>query len=371
VNYLKKAKMTYILFLSFSMMLVLFVFNSCNTNKALSMEQVEQNLELGVAIEKEDPFIPRKFNPYLNGEWIGNAISYGCYREGQAPGKIGPSEMEILEDLNILKNYWKLIRVYGSDKDSERVLKVIRDNNLPIKVMLGVWLENEVKHPERKQENIDQVVKAIELGNKYQKEIVAINVGNEARVDWSWHRMEQENIIKYIRMVRNQTKVPVTSADDYNFWNKPEAKEVADELDFLVTHIYALWNGKTLDNAIDWMDTIYFQQLKPIYPDKVIAIGETGWATNYNPHKVGPGEQGSLINGKVGYEAQENYLIQLNKWIKKNQVTTFLFEAFDEPWKGGGAETGPNEVEKHWGVFYENRKPKSSFQRYLHKIEKQ
>ena len=288
--------------------------------------------------------------------------------KGQAPHVKGPSEIEILEDLNILKEHWNLIRVYGADKDSERVLKVIRENNLPIKVMLGVWVENEENNPERKSHNIDQVLQGIKLGNEYPELIAAINVGNEALVFWSWHRMEQRNLIKYIRMVRNNTPVPVTTADDYNFWNKPESREVAEEIDFIVAHIYALWNGKTLADAIEWMDTIYYHEIKTMHPDKEIAIGETGWATNYNPHLNGPGEQGSLIKGQVSVDAQQNYLIQLNDWLHKNHITTFLFEAFDEPWKGGGANSAQNEVEKHWGVYYENRQPKPSFQRFLEQV---
>jgi len=329
------------------------------------MDEIKQNLEADILVDRQNPFIQRKFDPYLNSEWIGDAISYGCYRKGQAPGVKGPSEEEILEDLNIIKEHWNLVRVYGSDADSERVLKVIKENNLPVKVMLGIWLENEVKHPERKPENVEQILYGIKLGNEYPEIIAAINVGNEALVFWSWHRMEQQNLVKYVRMVRNNTAVPVTVADDYNFWNKPESKEVADEIDFIVAHIYSLWNGKTLDNAITWMDTIYFQEVKTMHPDKEIAIGETGWATNYDPHKVGPGEQGSLIKGDVSVEAQEEYLIKLNNWINQKQITTFLFEAFDEPWKGGGDSAGPNEVEKHWGVYYENRTPKESFQNYL------
>ena len=341
---------------------------SLNRGPAFTMITIKQYLESGIRIERQKPFIIRNFEPYLHGEWIGNAISYGCYREGQAPGVKGPTEEEILEDLNIIKNHWSLIRVYGSDEDTARILKVIRENDLPIKVMLGVWLENEVMKPERKEENIKQVIKGIELGNAYQDLIAAINVGNETLVYWSWHRMERQNLIKYIRMVRNNTSVPVTTADDYNFWNKQESKEIADEIDFIVAHIYALWNGKTLNDAIGWMDSIYFHELKIMHPDKEVAIGETGWATNYDPHKMGPGEQGMLIKGRVSVDAQENYLLQLNSWLKQNRITTFLFEAFDEPWKGGGNNSGPNEVEKHWGVYYENRQPKASFQRYLLQI---
>lgn len=366
------------LILSFVFGAITLVFLSCGGKKPssdsenmpqTSMEKIKKDLEAGILSERQNPFILRKFDPYLNGKWIGNAISYGCYREGQAPGVKGPSEMEILEDLNILKQHWNLIRVYGADADSERVLKVIKENKLPIKVMLGIWLENEVKHPEKKDENIEQVLKGIQLGNEYPEIIAAINVGNEALVFWSWHRMEQPNLIKYVRAVRNNTSLPVTSADDYNFWNKPESKEVADEIDFIVTHAYALWNGKTLDNAIEWTDSIYFKDVRAKHPEKEVAIGETGWATIYNPEKNGPGEQGALIKGEVSLEAQEKFLIQLNNWVNENKVTTFLFEAFDEPWKGGGDNSGPNEVEKHWGVYYENRQPKASFRNYLKQME--
>jgi exo-beta-1,3-glucanase (GH17 family) len=331
----------------------------------IPLEDIKQRLEAGIQIKREAPFIQREFDPFLYGEWIGNAVSYGCYREGQAPGLKGPSEREILEDLNIIMQHWKLIRVYGSDEDSARILKVIRDYELPVKVMLGIWLENETEHPERKAENISQVLKGIMLGNEYPDIIAAINVGNETLVPWSKHRMDHQNLIRYIRTVRNYTSVPVTTADDYSLWREPESKNIADEIDFIVVHIYALWNGKTLENAIEWMEMIYYKEVRTMHPEKEIAIGETGWATTYNPDKLGPGEQGSLIKGQVSIDAQKDYLIQLNHWLNKHQVTTFLFEAFDEPWKGGGEDSEPNEVEKHWGVYYENREPKESFQEFL------
>ena len=314
---------------------------------------------------KQDPFIPRKFDPFFGSEWIGNAVSYGFYRKGQAPGMKGPSEKEILEDLNIISQYWRLIRLYGSDGDSERVLKVIRDHKIPIKVMLGVWLENETKNRGRKKENLREARKGIELGNRYSDIVAAINVGNETRISWSHHRMQQHTLLNYIRIVRNNTDLPVTTADDYNYWNKTDSKEIADEIDFIVTHIYALWNGKTLEEAFEWMERIYFHEVKAMHPDKEIIIGETGWATDYDRSKTGPGQQASLIKGEVSDEAQGKYLVQHYEWVDKNRVTTFLFEAFDEPWKGGGDATGPHEVEKHWGVFYENRRPKESFQKLL------
>jgi exo-beta-1,3-glucanase (GH17 family) len=353
------------------------MFFSCRSNeveivaknleeqKTESMETIQKKLKKQLAEDRQDPFITREIDPYLNGEWIGKAVSYGCYRKEQAPGIKGPSESQILQDLEIILNHWNLIRVYGSDKDSERILKVIRKNNLPIKVMLGVWLEEEKNNPERKNENIKEALKAIRLANEYSEIISAINVGNETQVFWSAHKMDIDDLIHYIRTVRNNTSVPVTTADDYNFWNKPVSKSVSNEVDFIVVHIYPLWNGQTLENSIKWMSNIFFNEIKKIHPDKTLVLGEIGWATKYDSTKNGDGQQGSLIKGEVSYAAQEKFLLELSRWIDENQVTTFLFEAFDELWKGGGENSSPNEIEKHWGVFYENRTPKESFKNYL------
>lgn len=345
-------------------LLLSIIFISCNKNSNISIEKIRVKLEAGETFEQKDPGSNREFEPYLNDKWIGQAISYGPYRLGQAPGEKGPTETEILEDLDIIKEYWNLIRVYNSDDDTEKILKVIRDNELPIKVLLGVWLAKETDDKRMRLSNIKNTIKCIELVNEFPKIICGVNVGNETQVYWSWHKMKTENLIRYIGAVRNNVLVPVTTADDYNFWNKHESQVVADEIDFIVVHIHPLWNGKTLSNTFSWLDRNY-ENIKKIHPDKQIVIGEIGWATKYNPDKTGDGEQGSLIKGDVSVEAQEKFLIELDEWIKENKVTTFIFEVFDEPWKGGGENSGPTDVEKNWGVFYENRTPKESFQKYL------
>ncbi len=329
-----------------------------------AMETLRKQLESGKMPDRLTPFDRRLFRPYLDGEWIGNAVSYGCYREGQAPGQQGPDKTEILEDLNIVSKYWNLIRVYNADEDTERILEVIREHNLPIRMMLGIWLANETDHPEQQAVNIRNVLYGIELANRFDDSVIAISVGNETQVFWSWHNMNTDRLIRYIRAVRQHTRQPVTTADDYNFWNTPEAGPVADEVDFIVTHIYPLWNGQTLDTAIGWMDST-FTDILNTYPDRQIVLGETGWATQYNADKKGPGEQGTLVKGEIGLEAQEQYLVMHNDWVDENRVTTFLFEAFDEPWKGGGDQSDPDEIEKHWGVFYADRTPKESFTQYL------
>jgi exo-beta-1,3-glucanase (GH17 family) len=344
-------------FLMASLLLV-----SCAHNRVPDGKPAElrQRLEAGQAIERSDPFLEREFSPYLDGSWIGRAVSYGCYREGQAPGVKGPSKEEILEDLNLISRHWNLIRVYNADDDTQRILEVIREHGLPLRMMLGIWLENETGRPEARAANIANVLRGIRLANAYRDIVIAVNVGNETQVYWSWHRMEGADLIRYLRAVRANTQVPVTTADDYNFWNKPESRALAEEVDFIVTHAYPLWNGKTLDEAIPWLDQT-LAAVKAVHPAKQVILGEIGWATNYNPDKKGDGEQGTLVKGEVGEAAQESFLLRLDAWIERTRTATFLFEAFDEPWKGGGEASGPNEIEKNWGVFHADRTPKQSF----------
>jgi exo-beta-1,3-glucanase (GH17 family) len=325
-----------------------------------SMINLKNDLETGLPQQREEPFELRSFRPSIGDDWIGNAVAYGCYRTGQAPGQKGPSNAELLEDLNIIAKHWTLIRVYGADGDTRRILELIADHKLPLKVLQGIWLAPEEDNLDQRKANVGQVLMAIELAQLYSDIVLAIGVGNETQVSWSGHKMNPENLIRYIRAVRNNVSVPVTTADDYLYWNKPESRRLTAETDFVFAHIHPLWNGKTLDRAIGWIDEIY-HELQDIHPDRMVVIGETGWATDYSRDKTGPGEQGTLIKGEVGLDAQAAFLIQLNQWVDSNRVTTFLFEAFDESWKGAPE---PDEVEKHWGVFNEDRTAKKSFLKY-------
>ncbi len=350
-----------------SVIMLLFVA-ACAMNRKNNVtddtwEQARMLLEQGQQVKGQDNGI-RSFEQVMDGKWIGQAVSYGPYRAGQAPGALSPTKEQILEDLQIIKEHWNLIRVYNADDVIQSILELIEDNQLPVKVMLGVWLENEQNNPRARQANIHNTLRGIQLANRFPGVVVALSVGNETQVFWSGHKLDQDLLIRYIRVSRRFVSQPVTTADDYNFWNKPESRRVASEIDFITTHIYPLWNGKNLAESIDWLDNNY-RVIKELHADKEIILGEIGWATAYDPSKTGNGEQGSLIKGEVGLQAQETFLTILDQWTVENRVCTFLFEAFDEPWKGGGEHTGPTEVEKNWGVYYETRLPKPSFTNYL------
>lgn len=288
----------------------------------------------------------------VDGEWIGAGVSYGEFHDGQSPGTQGPTIEQIRGDLHIIKDHWNLIRMYGTS-NAEKVCKVIREDKLPIKLMVGAWIGTE-NSPQAIESNRAEVANAIRIANEYPDVVIAINIGNETQVYWSGHRVKQERLISYIRETRANTIVPVTTCDDYNFWNKPESHAVEAEIDFIGFHAYAMWNKQTLGNALVWTKT-QLADVKKRYPDTLIVHCETGWATQ----KHTEGEQANLIIAPAGEAGQELFYRAFRSWATENRQAHFFFEAFDEKWKGG---PHPNEVEKHWGLFHSDRTPKQAMQ---------
>jgi exo-beta-1,3-glucanase (GH17 family) len=305
-------------------------------------------------------FAVRGFHPYIGERWVGNAVSYGPHRDGQYPEGPSPSAEQIREDLGIMLRHWNLLRIYSAIGPAERLLEIIHEDRLDMKVMLGVWIAVEERRgdsgelvesfPEVREANRLEVEAGIRLANEYPDIVLAVCVGNETQVEWSTHRSPLDILVGYVRTVRAATKVPVTVADDYNFWNKPESHTLAPELDFIVLHAHPMWNGVLADDALEWTRKTY-GAIQAEHPNRLVVYGETGWATQ----KHDEGEQARLIKGRPGEEEQAAFFDAVTGWAEGERVALFFFEAFDENWKGG---EHPDEVEKHWGLFRADRTPK-------------
>lgn len=278
-----------------------------------------------------------------------NAVSYGPHRDGQRPGGPGPSAAELREDLQLMVPHWNLLRIYGSGATAETLLEIIQAEGMDMKVMLGVWIA-----PDSPEANSLEVEAGIRLANTYPEIVTAVCVGNETQVSWSAHVSPLDDLIGYVRQVRAAVTVPVTVADDYNFWNKPESQTLSPEIDFITLHAHPLWNGIQLDGALAWLDQ-QVAAIKAYHPDRLVVLGETGWATAVHDE----GEQARLIKGAAGEAEQKQFYKEVRDWSVQQNLTVFFFEAFDEDWKGG---PHPNEVEKHWGLFRADRTPKAAME---------
>jgi len=287
----------------------------------------------------------RAFPPQREGKPLLAGVSYGPFRAGQRPGGPLPSVEQITQDLRLLAPRFGMIRVYSSLAPTEAVLKAIAAHELPLGAMVGVWLAAD--DPEA---NAAEIAEAIRLARAYPMQVIAVAVGNETQVAWSAHRSDRAALIEALRTVRAAVTQPVTTADDYNFWNKPEAAAVAAEIDFLCLHAYAMWNQQPLDQAVAWTASVH-RDIAGRFPGLPVVMCEAGWATQLNPE----GREVAHVKAPAGDAEQARFYAEYTAWAHEAAVPYFYFEAFDEPWKGSD---DPREIEKHWGLYRVDRTPK-------------
>ncbi len=300
---------------------------------------------------------------------VSRAICYSGFRNGQHPdrgeGARNPSEAEILEDLQILTrdNNFSLIRVYDSGENSATILKLIKENGFDIKLMLGIWLKAELSNhetcawlnepipagtlAENRVSNGQEIERGIRLANEYPEIVVAVNVGNEALVDWNDHKVATESVIDYVKRVKAAIAQPVTVAENYKWWAE-QGKPLAEVVDFVAIHTYPVWEGKDINEGMAF--TIEnLNEVRAALPDSRLLISEAGWASI-----------GSEFGRRANEDKQQQYYNELLAWADRMNITTFFFSAFDETWKGD-----PNNkqgAEKHWGIFTSDRKAKQVMQ---------
>lgn len=314
------------------------------------------------------------------------AISYSGDRTSARTVDNSPSLEFIKEDLKILSAMGvKLLRTYNTVEfpQTERILKVIRelkkaDPDFEMYVMLGAWIQckNAFKEgtdhsAEDLEWNKAEIEGGIKLASEYPDVVKIIAVGNEAMVTWQAHFVPPSIILKWVNVLKEAratgkmpAKTLVTTSENWaalggeESYHNEDLVELLKQIDFVSLHTYAfhdsfynkafVWGtteeaelpaAEQAANAIDRAIALQITQydavkayLKKNDLQKEIHIGETGWASLDNSHY---GDEGtcaaSEYNEKLFYDAAK-------KWTTENNLTSFYFEAFDEPWKSNGTE---------------------------------
>ncbi|RME72226.1 MAG: hypothetical protein D6781_02650, partial [Verrucomicrobia bacterium] len=293
------------------------------------------------------------------------AVAYSGFRHGQRPdrgsGAINPTREQIREDLEILRQppAFSLIRLYDCGENSRAVLETIAQHELPIRVMLGAWLKAEISNHEgcawltapipddvlaaNRRANLEEIDRAIELARRFPEIVVAVNVGNEALVEWNDHLVSIDAMVDYLRRVREAIGQPVTTADNYAAWVR-HGRALAPVVDFAAVHTYPVWEGRDIDEAMAFTEE-NLAAVQATVPEMPIVIAEAGWPS-----------EAVEFPARAGERKQARYFEALMAWAEQKRVTTFWFEAFDEDWKGEPGRSGG--AEKHWGLYTVDRWPK-------------
>lgn len=137
------------------------------------------------------------------------SICYSGFRENQHPGwGVYPSYEEIREDLHILvRDGYRQIRMYDPNVHAIRALEIIKEDKLPLKVMLGLGLGGEEYNEHVgwgmpiPQHELDKNIpkneavlrQVIDLANQY-PDINYVSAGNENTSDWNPNLISVEKI---------------------------------------------------------------------------------------------------------------------------------------------------------------------------------
>lgn len=288
----------------------------------------------------------------------GKAICYSGYREGQHPQGEFPTVEQIKEDLKIIINEgYRYIRMYEPNEYARKVVEIIREDNLPLQCLIGVdhYLEiNNPNCPWEKQElsneelaanaarNDKEVDKLIALAKEYPQEIIAVSVGNENTPSWGAHTVSAERLIAHAKKIKAAIDTPVTFCEGYPEW--AALSELASVLDIIGVHSYPLHNGISIDEALEF-NQVQYKDICDRYPDKEVVFTELGWSTK---------ARDDFKKNNANDENQIKYITEVAKWFDKDKVIGFIFEMFDEPWKG----EDPCSCERNWGLYYVDRTPK-------------
>ncbi|HEX9296004.1 MAG TPA: hypothetical protein VF881_09210 [Polyangiaceae bacterium] len=308
------------------------------------------------------------------------AIAYSGYRENQSPGTHRyPTADQVHEDLQLLiRGGWTFLRLFDCSQHAETVLKVIQENALDVKVLLGVWISG--KKAIYDVENREQIEKCVSLSSTYRDVVVAVSVGNETLDDWSSVRVPPAELTDYIKEVRERVTQPVTTDDMYlpfslgvvGTTSYADVLQVLEAVDFLDVHVYAFidarwsWEWRQLGTpegperarAMMKAGLIYTEGairsvLAALYKHKLdlpILIGEAGWKTKNTRAFDDPDAtyRAHPVNQKMYYDSLMSWVYGSTK-DGLSPKGAFYFEAFDEPWKS---------EDDAWGLFDVDRKAK-------------
>ena len=325
------------------------------------------------------------------------AISYGGYRERSREAQ--PTIAQLKEDLKLMHAMGiRVLRTYNVQPNLPHAANILEaisqlkkeDLNFEMYVMLGAWIDclnawttKVPNHEIESDQNEGEIARAVALAQQYPEIVKVIAVGNEAMVKWAASYFVQPRVIlKWVDHLQSLKKsgelskdLWITSSDDFSSWgggdplyHTADLEKLIKAVDYISMHTYPYHNShyspvfwKTphhlrnlsdkekidaaMSRALNFSKNQYkgvLNYMKSLGVDKPIHIGETGWATISNGHY---GVEGSRASDEY---KQGLYYKSLRAWTKKEEISCFYFEAFDEQWKDAQNVYGS---ENHFGLI--------------------
>jgi len=250
-----------------------------------------------------------------------HGLCYSAYEDGQQPGSI-LTEEQIRRRMSIIAPYTNWVRSFSCIEGNELVPVIAREFGL--KTLVGAWIGDD------KSLNEEEIKGLIKLAKGGYVNIAA--VGNEVlyRDD-----LTEDELLEYIARVKEALPdIPVGYVDAYyEFSARPGISEACD---VILANCYPYWESCHIDYSLIHVKQMYYQA-KHAGNGKKVIITETGWPS-----------QGTGLND--AYPSKTNalkFFLNVQKWVKEEDIEVFYFTSFDESWKVGAE----GDVGAYWGLW--------------------
>lgn len=264
-----------------------------------------------------------------------NSLSFAPFWEGQGPmDGVFPNVAQLDTDLRLMSEKTRSIRTYASAEGTMPEIPALA-RKYGLAMIQGAWLGGIKKG---NQLEIDGLIRSANANPDVVKRVI---VGNEVLLRGD---LEINELIGYIRAVKQAVKQPVSYADVWSMYMK--YPELIKEVDFITIHILPYWEDEPIpvDEAPAHIERIYKhvqQQARAMGADKAILIGESGWPSE--------GRQRGWAVPSVVNEAK--FIRGLISVASANGFDYNIVEAINQSWKSELEGV----VGANWGLFSVDR----------------
>ncbi len=250
-----------------------------------------------------------------------HGMCFSPYTPNQSPGS-NLTPQQIQDRLDIIKPFTHSIRTFSCTDGNEMIPEIAKKNGLT--VMVGAWLDTDLKSNEREIENLIEIARAGYADN--------IAVGNEVLYRGD---LDESQLIDYIKRVKEALPDREIGYVDayYEFCQRPALTELCD---VIYANCYPYWEGCSIEYSLLYMKDMYRRAADAAKGKKVI-ISETGWPSSGSAHE----------NSQPSMENALAYFVNTQLWAKEDNIDVYYFSSFDEEWKTGDE----GDVGAFWGIW--------------------
>jgi cellulose synthase/poly-beta-1,6-N-acetylglucosamine synthase-like glycosyltransferase/exo-beta-1,3-glucanase (GH17 family) len=277
----------------------------------------------------------------------------------EPPPAVKPRKEQIESDFAMLAGKVSYVRTYrttdGGDYMPEAAARV------GLKLVPGAWIygQNEARQQfgrDAAEVNAEETRGLIRMANQ-NPNVERVLVGNENILRWvkagaapdrDLDTVSPAQLIREIRNVKRNVKVPVSTSEPSSIWL--DYPELAKEVDFLAVHILPYWDPDRGDDPLAYLrDEI--GKLRHDYPNKNIIVTEVGWPSNGATRRIPA--TGAIKRATPAEQARN--VRNMVAWLKEQNIQYFVVEAIDQPWKSYDLE---GKAGGYWGLWNADRQQK-------------